>query len=88
MCRYHVCFGSYLDVPRIHFTGNFRADVNTRNNDPCSFKPDYNNPNPNADWNFNGTNEFSFESTDITSVDYSSGTTEDEDQDPVLSAIT
>ena len=87
MCRYHVCFGSYLDVPRIHFTGNFRADVNSRNNDPCSFKRDYNNPNPNDDWNFNGTNEFTFVSTNITSVDYSSGTTEDEDQDPVLSAI-
>ena len=73
-----------MDVPRIHFTGRFRADVNTRNNDKnfLSSKP---NPNQNANWNFNGTDEFSFFDTSIVSVDVSSSDSADP-KDPVLSA--
>ena len=58
---------SYLDVPRIHFAGKFRADVNTRNNDPCNFEtslPVSDGP----EWNYNGTAEWEFIDTRITSV--------------------
>ena len=77
--------GSYLDVPRIHFTGKFRADVNTRNNDNNTFSGQL-NPDQNKDWNFNGTNEFSFFDTSIVAVDLSSSDSADP-EDPVLSAI-
>ena len=78
-------YGSYLDVPRIHFTGKFRADVNTRNNDNNTFSGQL-NPDQNKDWNFNGTNEFSFFDTSIVAVDLSSSDSADP-EDPVLSAI-
>ena len=58
---------SYLDVPRIHFAGKFRADVNTRNNDPCNF--DTSLPvSDGQEWNFNGTSEWEFIDTRVTSV--------------------
>ena len=58
---------SYLDVPRLHFTGQFRADVNTRNNENCNF--DLNNKlYPPEEWNFAGTEEFEFFNTNIISV--------------------
>ena len=58
---------SYLDVPRIHFAGRFRADVNTRNNWPCNF--DYDVPiYDDAEWNSNGTGEWEFLDTHITTV--------------------
>ena len=56
-----------MDVPRLHFTGQFRADVNTRNNKNCNF--DLNNTiDPADEWNFQGPNEFEFINTRITSV--------------------
>ena len=56
-----------MDVPRLHFTGQFRADVNTRNNKNCNF--DLNNTlDPADEWNFQGTEEFEFSNTRITSV--------------------
>ena len=59
--------GSYLDAPRIHFAGQFRADVNTRNNNPCNFNPDY--PLSDYDeWNYRGTNEWEFVDTVVTAV--------------------
>lgn len=59
--------GSYLDVPRIHFSGQYRADVNTRNNWPCNFDP--NNPiyEP-QEWNYNGTADWEFVDTVVTAV--------------------
>ena len=58
---------SYLDVPRLHFSGKFRADVNTRNNEDCNF--DLNNTLfPPQEWNYAGTEEFEFFDTKITSV--------------------
>ena len=59
--------GSYLDVPRIHFRGKFRADVNSRNNWNCNFDPSlplY----PGEEWNFNGTSEWELIDTVVTSV--------------------
>lgn len=59
--------GSYLDVPRIHFHGKYRADVNSRNNWNCNFDPSlplY----PKEEWNFNGTSEWELIDTVVTSV--------------------
>ena len=56
-----------MDAPRIHFAGQFRADVNTRNNNPCNFNPDY--PLSDYDeWNYRGTNEWEFVDTAVTAV--------------------
>ena len=64
-CYYHCSIfyasGSYLEVPRISFNGHVRIDVNTRNNVNCNFDTNIPvDPNPNEDWNSNGTSEFSF----------------------------
>ena len=54
-----------MDVPRIHFAGQFRADVNTRNNERCNF--DLDNPLTEYDeWNYRGTNEWEFVDTVVT----------------------
>jgi len=56
-----------LDPPRIHFAGTFRADVNTRNNNPCNFDPD--KPLSDYDeWNYRGTNEWEFVDTTVKAV--------------------
>ena len=85
--RIQSSVASYLDVPRIHFTGNFRADPNTGNNNKCSYIPGYQDTNLNDNWNINGTNEIDFYDTDIGAVDYSSFATIPEENDPVLSAF-
>ena len=83
-----VSVASYLDTPRIHFIGNFRADVDTRNNDRCNYIPDYVTPDLNRDWNSNGTNEFEFINTKVSEVNYDSPvTTITEENDPILSAF-
>src|SRR5215210_2864247 len=51
---------SYLDVPRLHFAGNFIANPSTINNTPANFDPTVPinfqneswNPNGNAAWKF------------------------------------
>ena len=58
---------SYLDVPRIHFKGKYRADVNTRNNCHCNFDPN-NKIDDGQEWNYKGTSEWEFIDTYITSV--------------------
>ena len=67
---------SYLSYPRIHFAGQFRADSDTRNNDPCNYDPQFelNLDTNGVDWGFNGTNEFQFFDTEVTSVYYGDGT--------------
>ena len=70
-CTYRtpITSASYLDTPRIHFAGQFRVDTDTRNNVNCNF--DLNNPlntAPREDYNFNGTGEFSFFDSVVTSV--------------------
>ena len=71
-----AALGSYLDYPRIHFYGHFRADSCTRNNDRCNYRMDKPfNPDLNGvDWGFNGTNEFQLYDAQVTSVIYSDGT--------------
>ena len=56
-----------MDVPRLHFAGQFRADTNTRNNKNCNF--DLNNKLSQAkETNYAGSNEFEFINTKITTV--------------------
>ena len=63
---------SYLDVPRIHFSGKFRADTNSRNNYRCNF--DYDRPAySEGDWNYKGSSEWEFLDTYITAVIDSGG---------------
>ena len=58
-----------MDLPRIHFAGHFRADPNTRNNINCNYDQTYGiDNNPSRDYNFNGTGEFSFFNSKVTSV--------------------
>ena len=58
-----------MDAPRIHFAGQFRADVNTRNNYRCNFNPDYPWPlSVDDEWNYRGTNEWEFVDTKVTAV--------------------
>ena len=62
---------SYLDFPRVHFYGKFRADASTPNNNGCNFDPEINDPfedKPNDNWNYIGTNEFSIQDTFVTGV--------------------
>ena len=72
---------SYLDYPRIHFYGPYRADPATSNNINCSFNPDidvYKDDVGNIkNWNYIGTNEFSIQNTFVTGVTTSNGDTTD-----------
>ena len=69
---------SYLSWPRFHFSGTYRADVSTVNNDPLNYnttsfiaanwmKEPYGNWNPrgSAEWSVNGL---------VTQVCYANGT--------------
>ena len=49
---------SYLDVPRLHFAGNFIAKPSTVNNTPSNFEPTVTNPYP--AWNPNGNHFWQF----------------------------
>jgi hypothetical protein len=53
---------SYLDGPRIAFTGRFFGDVSTVNNDDASFQPSPQPPNPppGLNWNPGGSATFDF----------------------------
>ena len=74
-CRPLTTRGSYMDVPRLHFAGHFRADPNTRNNINCNYDLDNSiDPNLGRDYNYNGTGEFSFIDCKVTSVTYENGT--------------
>ena len=54
-------------MPRIHFSGKFRADTNSRNNYKCNF--DYDRPlDSEGDWNYKGSSEWEFLNTSITAV--------------------
>ena len=57
---------SYLDTPRIHFAGDFRADPPTANNKPCNFAVDENyDIGYGLGWNGFGTGEFAFLDTKV-----------------------
>ena len=73
---------SYLDYPRVHFYGKFRADASTPNNERCYFDVNidaYENDTDHIkNWNYIGTNEFSIQNTFVTGVTTDSGGTKDE----------
>ena len=72
--------GSYLGYPRINFAGHFRADTDTRNNIRCNYRTDHDvSEDTNADWGFNGTNEFQFFENIVTSVSYLDGSESTDD---------
>jgi hypothetical protein len=85
---------SYLNVPRLTFSGQFQADPSTVNNDPShfnneTFEPDFQDYStadaPNGWWNPDGTGNWRFLGCKITSVTYQDGTSTDNPLlDPVI----
>jgi len=85
---------SYLNSPRLTFSGQFQADPSTVNNDPthynnATFVPSDQEPqsgnNPNGWWNPNGTGSWRFVGCTVQSVTYKDGTTtSDPTVDPII----
>lgn len=85
---------SYLNTPRLTFSGKFQADVSTVNNDPthfnnATFQPSYQNYQtgeaPNGWWNPDGTGNWRLVDCIVQSVTYLDGTVEtDPSKDPVI----
>jgi len=85
---------SYLNSPRLTFSGQFQADPSTVNNDPThydtvNFKPNFQDyssaENPNGWWNPDGTGNWRFIGCKIKSVTYKDGTsTNDPKIDPII----
>ncbi|MBD2757136.1 hypothetical protein [Spirosoma validum] len=85
---------SYLNVPRLTFSGQFQADPSTVNNDPthfdnANFKASYQDYSSATDlngwWNPDGTGNWRFIGCQITSVTYQDGTSTDNPLlDPVI----
>ncbi|WP_373399806.1 hypothetical protein V8V91_09295 [Algoriphagus halophilus] len=84
---------SYLNSPRLTFSGQFQADPSTVNNDPThfnnqTFEPDFQKWGPGASngwWNPEGTGSWRFLSCIVQSVTYLDGTsTSDPKEDPVI----
>jgi len=85
---------SYLNVPRLTFSGQFQSDVSTVNNDPnhfnnATFQSSYQNyqdgTNLNGWWNPDGTGNFRLVNCTIQSVTYLDGTsTKDPKVDPII----
>ena len=75
--------GSYLDRPRLHFSGKFQADVSTRNNIGANFK--IGKDDIEDVWNFLGTGDFRLFDTTVTSVTYLDGTSvNSKSDDPMI----
>ena len=72
-CAINICTGSYLDYPRIHFSGLYTANVNTVNNDLNNYKHSLPLENINQGWNPSGGNEWSLQGCVVTSVVYFNG---------------
>ncbi|UFH53508.1 hypothetical protein [Spirosoma sp. KNUC1025] len=67
---------SYLDVPRIHISGQFFTDPSTVNNDPTHYDPDTTNPSP---WQEpNGQHRFQLRNCTVKSILGSSGAITDD----------
>jgi len=64
---------SYIDAPRLHFSGIFIADPSTVNNTPGNYDPEV--VNPNLGWNPNGTGKWQLKDCTVQSVVYIDGTT-------------
>lgn len=83
---------SYLDSPRIHFTGFFQADVSTGNNDVRyfdvdAFQPEYQQLSLTGDggsWHPNGTGVFRFVNCQITGASLDGRAIYAQSQDAVI----
>ena len=85
---------SYLFTPRLHFAGQFQADVSTVNNDPEHFNPGTFRANyellqttdsPNGWWNPRGTGAWRFFNCTVQQVVYRDGSsTDDPNVDPAV----
>ncbi len=84
---------SYLQFPRLIFSGKFQADPPTVNNDPehfntATFQPNYDLPGAgvsNGWWNPKGTGAWRFKDCSVQQVQYSDGTIcDDSALDPVV----
>lgn len=88
---------SYLNTPRLTFSGQFQADPSTVNNDPTHFNNNGFQQNfqqyssatdPNGWWNPDGTGNWRFIGCTITSVTYQDGTsTSDPLVDPIIGSM-
>lgn len=88
---------SYLNTPRLTFSGKFQADVSTVNNDPthfnnATFQPSYQNYQtgeaPNGWWNPDGTGNWRLVDCTVQSVTYRDGTVvTDSAVDPVIGML-
>lgn len=77
---------SYLGVPRLHFSGSFKANPSTINNDPRNFGPTA-LPIVDGGWNPNGNHDWQFENCKVQSVCYKDGTfNEAPATDPIVGA--
>ena len=65
---------SYLNVPRLHFAGTFRADPSTVNNTPQNFDPATGINSQNDGWNPNGTGQWQILNCQVQTVIYNDGT--------------
>ncbi|WP_296702643.1 hypothetical protein [Algoriphagus sp.] len=84
---------SYLNSPRLTFSGQFQADPSTVNNDPTHFNNESFQPNfqkwgagaSNGWWNPEGTGSWRFLSCGVKSVTYLDGTsTSNPQEDPII----
>ena len=83
---------SYLDSPRLHFSGWFQADVSTINNDVrfyqnASFVPEYQQLNANGSWNPEGTGIFRFVDCAVTGGSLDGRQLFDPSHDPVIGML-
>ena len=69
-CSIPVVSASYLQAPRIHFAGRFRADVNTINNKNLNFLLSTLNQETDGLWNPGGSNTWAMIDCVVTSVVY------------------
>ncbi len=64
---------SYLDLPRLHFSGKFMTNPSTINNTPDNFNPE-NKEKLEKLWNPGGPADWKFEGCKVTQVSYADGT--------------
>ena len=83
----NICVGSYLDHPRIHFTGRYYADVNTVNNVPHNYKLTLAEDDIYPYWNPSGGNDWTLQDCRVTAVVYLNGTRNSKhNTDPLVGA--
>ena len=77
---------SYINPPRLHFSGRFFTDPSTVNNIPSNFEGPKNENNPgNWNWNPYGHHDFYFIGCTVTKVVYSDGSScEDPEGDSII----